>query len=146
MQPRRLPDLVGQHRDQLVEAWVAEAGTDLNIAAIKLSAAQRREYAPDALDQAVAVASGSRINADTRGAAAHGEARAQQGYTIPMLLRETRALHKVLGLFVQEHLSEIAVNHLVSDMVQIYETIDLLAEECAQSFLHVDATKWKRSA
>ena len=148
MEPRRLPDLVGQHRDQLVEAWVAEVGTDLNIAAIRLSAAQRRDYAPELLDQAVAVARGSGIPADTRGAAAHGETRAKQGYTIPMLLRETRALHKVLGLFVQEHLSEIAVNHLVSDMTYIYETIDFLAEESAQSFLQQasDVTRWKKSA
>lgn len=148
LEPRRLPDLVRQHRDQLVEAWVAEVGTDLDIAAIKLSAGQTRDYTAELLDQAVAVARGSDINADTRGAAAHGEARAKQGYTIAMLLRETRALHKVLGLFVLEHLSEIAVNHLVSDMAHIYETIDFLAEECAQSFLEQasDATRWKRSA
>ena len=148
MEPRRLPDLVGQHRDQLVEAWVAEVDADLNIAAVKLSAAQRRDYAPELLDQAIAVARGNDIRADTRGAAAHGEARARQGYTIPMLLRETRALHKVLGLFVQEHLPEIAVNHLVSDMMHIYETIDLLAEESAQSFLEQasDLTRWKKSA
>src|SRR5215467_12704935 len=148
MEPRRLVDLVGQHRDQLVKAWLAEVDTDLHTAAIKLSESQRKDYAPELLDQAAAVARGTDINADTRGAAAHGEARAQQGYTIPMLLRETRALHKVLGLFVQEHLSEIAVNHLVSDMMHIYETIDFLAEESAQSFLQQasDVTRWKKSA
>lgn len=148
VEPRRLADLVGQHRDQLVEAWVAEVGTDLSIAVIKLSDSQRKDYAPELLDQAVAVARGSDINADTRGAAAHGEARAKQGFTIPMLLRETRALHKILGLFVQEHLSEIAVNYLVSDMIRIFETIDLLAEESAQSFLQQSSAvrKWKRTA
>ena len=148
IEPRRLADLVGQHREQLVEAWLAEVVTDLDILAIKLSESQRKHHLPGLLDQALAQAKGSEINADTRGAAAHGEARAKQGYTIPLLLRETRALHKVLGLFVQEHLSEIAVNHLVSDMTRIYETIDLLAEESAQSFLQQASavTKWKRSA
>lgn len=148
VEPRRLADLVGQHRDQLVEAWVAEVGTDLNVAVIKLSDSQRKDYAPELLDQAISVAKGNDINADTRGAAAHGEARAKQGFTIPMLLRETRALHKILGLFVQEHLSEIAVNYLVSDMIRIFETIDLLAEESAQSFLQQSSavSKWKRSA
>jgi len=149
IEPRRLADLVEQHRDRLVKAWLAEVGADLNLATIKLPESLRKEYAPGLLDQAVAAARGSDINADTRGfAAQHGEARARQGYTIPMLLREVRALHKVLGLFVQEHLSEIAVNHLVSDMTRIYQTIDLLVEESAQSFLHQAsaATKGKRSA
>ena len=136
IETRRLADLMGQHRNQLVEAWLAEMGRDLTIAAIKLSESQRKDHVPALLDQALAVAKGKAIIAERRGAAAqHGEARAKQGYTIPMLLREARALHKVLGLFVQEHLSEIAVNHLVSDMTRIYESIDLLAEESAQSFL-----------
>ena len=148
IEPRRLADLVAQYRDQLVKAWLEEVDTDLPTAAIRLSESQRKDYAPELLDQAAAAAKGTDINADTRGAAAHGEARAKQGYTIAMLLRETRALHKVLGLFVQEHLSEIAVNHLVSDMTRIYETIDLQAEESAQSFLQQASvvTKWKRSA
>src|SRR5215472_210291 len=129
----RLADLVRQHRDQLVKAWLAEVGADLNIAAIKLSESQRKDHLPALLDQILAAAKGS---PDSRGAAAqHGEARAKQGYTIPMLLREARALHKVLGLFVQEHQSEIGVNHLVSDMTRIFERVDLLAEEFAQSFL-----------
>jgi ActR/RegA family two-component response regulator len=147
--PRRLADLVEQHRDRLVKAWLAEVSTDLNLAASKLPELPARDYAPELLDQAVAVAKGSDINADTRGAAAqHGEARAKQGYSIRMLLREARALHKVLGMFVQEHLSEIALNYLVSDMTRIYETIDLLAEESAQSFLQQASTvtKAKRSA
>jgi ActR/RegA family two-component response regulator len=137
----RLADLVRQHRDRLVKAWLAEVGTDLNIAAIKLSESQRKDHLPAWLDQILAAAKGS---PESRGAAAqHGEARAKQGYTIPMLLREARALHKVLGLFVQEHQSEIGVNHLVSDMTRIFERIDLLAEESAQSFLEQAPTLMK---
>jgi len=146
--PPRLGDLVRQYRDQLVKAWLAEVGTDLNIAAIKLSEAQRKDHLPALLDQALA-AKGSGAGAESRGAAVqHGQARAKQGYTIPMLLREARALHKVLGLFIQEHQSEIGVNHLVSDMTRIYENIDLLAEESAESFLEQASAvmKWKSSA
>jgi ActR/RegA family two-component response regulator len=149
IRPRRLADLVGQNRDRLVKAWLSQIGTDLHLAAIKLPELQRQNYAAGLLDEAVAVAKGGDINADTHGAAAqHGQARAKQGYTFPMLLREARALHKVLALFVQEHLSEIAVDHLVSDMTRIYDTIDLLAEESAQSFLQQASlvTKEKRSA
>ena len=133
MERARLADLVRQHRDQLVKAWLAELGTDLDIAAIKLSESQRKDHLPALLDQVLAAGKGS---PESRGAAAqHGQARAKQGYTIPMLLREARALHKVLGLFVQEHQSKIAVNHLVSDMTRIFESIDLLGEESAESFL-----------
>lgn len=145
----RLADLVRQHRDQLVKAWLAEVGTDLNIAAIKLSEAQRKDHLPALLDQALTESKGRDARVESRGAAAqHGQARAKQGYTIPMLLREARALHKVLGLFVEEHQFEIAVNHLVSDMTRIYESIDLLAEESAQSFLEQASLvmKWKSSA
>jgi len=149
LEPRRLADLAGQHRDQLVKAWLAEVDTDLPAAAIKLSESQRKDHVPALLDQALTAAKGSDMMAESRLVAAqHGEARAKQGYTIPMLLREARALHKVLGLFVQKHQSEIAVHHLVSDMTRIYETIDLLAEESVQSFLeHASAVMtWKSSA
>ena len=145
----RLADLVRQHRDQLVKAWLAEVGADLTIAAIKLSESQRKDHLPALFDQVLAAAKGSRTSPESHGAAAqHGEARAKQGYTIPMLLREARALHKILGLFVQEHQSELAVNHLVSDMTRLYESIDLLAEESAQSFLEQAPAlmKWKSSA
>jgi len=146
---KRLADLVGQYRDPLVEAWLAEISNDLNFASIKLSASQRKGHLPGLLDQAAAVGKGSDITTDSHGAAVqHGETRAKQGYTIPLLLREARALRKVLGLFVQEHMFEIEVNYLVADMIRIYETIDLLAEESAQSFLQQEsfATAEKRSA
>jgi ActR/RegA family two-component response regulator len=132
---KRLGDFIEQNRDRIVERWLTEVKTDPQLATIRISDADRKNHVPRLLSHAVSVMRGQQPSAEIGAASRqHGTTRARQGYTLPLLLRETTLLRKMVGTFVQEHLPEIVVSYVVSDMTLMYEGFDTLLEDSVQAF------------
>lgn len=139
LQPRlpakRLADLIEQNRDEMVERWLMEVQKDPELARIRISDADRKDHLPRLLNHAVAMMRGQPPDAEIHEASRlHGTTRARQGYTLLLLLRETKLLRRVVGVFIQEHLLEIVLSYVVSDMTCMYEAFDALLEDSVQAF------------
>jgi hypothetical protein len=50
------------------------------------------------------------------------------------LLREAKLLRKVVGVLIQEHLLEIVLSYVVSDVTRMYESFDALLEDSVHAF------------
>jgi hypothetical protein len=69
-----------------------------------------------------------------RNAASHGAERARQGYTIPLLVTETRILNRVIGLVLQENLLSMNLSTLIPDALRVGKYLQALLEESIRAF------------
>lgn len=64
----------------------------------------------------------------------HGENRALQGYTIPMLVIEAGILHTVISQLLLDSMLQIDLSTLVSDVMKIGEHLNALLEQSIRAF------------
>jgi hypothetical protein len=67
-------------------------------------------------------------------AAVHGTDRAHQGYTIPLLLAETRILNRVIAEVLQENLLSMDLSAVIPDSLKMGEYLQALLEESVRAF------------
>ena len=136
IQPRRLPDIIEQHLDTIVEHWLTEVKKDAEISAIRLSDSDRKDHVPRLLQQSLERARGRQLTAeDTDAAQLHGTIRRKQGYTIPLVVREAKILLRLLADCVQQNLLAIQVSYLIPDMVNVWETVVTELEISVKAFV-----------
>jgi hypothetical protein len=64
----------------------------------------------------------------------HGAERAKQGYTIPLLVTETRVLNRVIGDVLQKNLLSMNLSTLIPEALRIGEYLQALLEESIRAF------------
>lgn len=133
---RRLSEIVGQNVPEITENWLDAVAADPELSAIKLKAEDRADHVPRVLEVALELLEGEPIS-ETEASAArdHGVIRRAQGYTIPLLIRETRLLNDTIASCIQENLLSIEISYLIPDLVAIHRTIEALMEESVVAFL-----------
>jgi ActR/RegA family two-component response regulator len=135
IQPRRLPNIIQQHLDSIVEQWLTAVKKDEEISAIQLSDVERQDHVPGLLQQAIGRAHGRQLTAEDDDAAQlHGRIRRKQGYSIPLVVREARMLLRAIADCVQQNLLAIEVSYLIPDMVKIWETVATELEISIKTF------------
>jgi ActR/RegA family two-component response regulator len=142
IQPKRLTEIVSEHRKAITSEWLKLATDDLELGAIEISETERTDHVPRVLDVALKICLGEELGAADRTAARdHGIARRKQGYTIPLLIRETRLLETVLYRCVQKNLLAVMISHLLTDLISVEQTLQILLEESASAFLEGKSTR-----
>ncbi len=71
----------------------------------------------------------------TRSAVQHGEQRHRQGYLLPMLVEDARILERAIFEMLQEHILELELSHLVSDLKLVVDTLQWQLHESTRAFL-----------
>jgi hypothetical protein len=74
-------------------------------------------------------------------AAVHGADRAHQGYTIPLLLAETRILNRVIAEVLQENLLSMDLSAVIPDSLKMGEYLQALLEESVRAFQATNTAK-----
>ena len=139
VESKRLTEIVAAHIPAITEAWLAESRADPMLAAIRISDEARTDHIPRVLDVAFRISRGEEIQEMELSAARdHGIIRRKQGFTIPLLLRETRLLQDVIAKCMQENLLSIEISYLIPDMITVYQTVQKLLEESVIAFLESD--------
>lgn len=133
IKPQRLPALAQENRDQIIEEWHKRVNRDDEIAAIRLTKSERIDCLPQLLEDVVRSA-GNPSESAVHAAARHGATRFQQGFTIPMLVREAKILQDTIGNFAQQNLLAIEISHAIPDLIRIVGTIQLALEESIKAF------------
>lgn len=139
---KRLPQIIVEHKAEIINDWYAQAETIPEIAAVKLSRQERLNNIEDVLEELVregkhtdeAVVSNPALTSS----AMHGLLRREQGYSIPMLLEESRVLHAVISDLIRRHLLEADISYLVPDMITIGDRLHRLGEESVRAYLRQD--------
>jgi ActR/RegA family two-component response regulator len=135
IQPKRLPDIVEQHLDSIVKQWLAAVKNDEEISAISLSDVERQNHIRGLLQHALDRARGKQLTpADTDAAQLHGASRRKQGYSIPLVVRESKMLLRAIADCVQQNLLAIQVSYLIPDMVNVWETVVVELESSIKAF------------
>ena len=136
IQIRRLPDILQEHRREIFSRWLAAVKGDRQVDSTALTEQELTDQLPLLIDEIVIGETGQKLSAKAVNAAQrHGSARFQQGSSIPSMIREARLLHEVISLIVQENLLAVEVSFLITDIMQIGETIQAFLEESIRSFL-----------
>jgi YesN/AraC family two-component response regulator len=136
VEAKRLPQIINENLPSITAEWLKLVKDDLELSKIRISEEQRKDHVPRVLQVAVRISQGEKISASDRSAASdHGIVRRKQGYSVALLIRESRLLQTAISRCVQSHLLAVQISHLISDMISIHETIEILLEESARAFL-----------
>jgi DNA-binding response OmpR family regulator len=133
IKPQRLPALVQENKDQIIAEWLKRINGQDEIAGIRLTESERIDCLPQMLED-ITKSAGNPSESAVPGAAEHGATRSQQGYTIPMLVREAKILQDTIGNFAQQNLLAIEISDVIPDLIRIGGTIELALEESIKAF------------
>ena len=135
IQPSRLPDIIEQQLDPIVKQWLAALKNDPEISAIPISDVERQNHIRGLLQQALDKARGKQLTPeDTDAAQLHGGIRRKQGYSIPLVVRESKLLLRAIADCVQQNLLAIQMSYLIPDMVNVWETVMIELENSIKAF------------
>lgn len=135
--PKRVPDVIEEHKDELIRQWLERVNQNPELMRVSLSEAERKDHVPDLLDEALAHACGHRISANERQRAAerHGTLRYHQGYSVPMLILEAQLLQDVIVNCIRDNFPILELGNLVADMAGISDIITTELLESARAYM-----------
>lgn len=133
---RRLSEIISDNVVAISQDWLELVEKDPEISAIKLTEAERIDHIPRVLEVVLKVSRGEEISqADKTAARDHGVLRRKQGFTVPLMIRESRLLHDAVGRCVQANLLAVQISYLITDLISIHRTKQILLEESISAFL-----------
>src|SRR5436305_9728613 len=93
VESKRLLRILEERIPEITESWLNAVRADPMLAEIAITDEARTDHVPRVLDLAIRLADGEKVSeVDTNAARDHGIVRERQGYTVPLMLRETRLL------------------------------------------------------
>lgn len=133
---KRLSEIISDNVVSISKDWVDLVKKDPDLSAISLTEAERIDHIPRVLEVVLKVSRGEEISeADRSAAREHGLLRRKQGFTVPLLIRESRLLHDATAQCVQSNLLAVQISYLISDLISIHRTKQVLLEESVAAFL-----------
>jgi ActR/RegA family two-component response regulator len=137
VEPRRLSEIISDNVMPISQDWLELVKKDPEISAIHMTDEERIGPIPRVLEVVLKVSRGQEIAESDRAAARdHGVLRRKQGFTVPLLIRESRLLHDAIGRCLQANLLAVQISYLISDLISIHRTKQMLLEESAAAFLN----------
>jgi CheY-like chemotaxis protein len=137
---KRISTVIRENRDEIRQRCLVRHLLNSELSRIPISDRQRIDHIPDFVLQ---IADSIECHPDqlnetiVKAATKHGASRYEQGYTIPMLLVEASILEKMIAGLLQEHLLDIDLSMLISDMHQLAQSISCAAEISIRSYLAI---------
>ena len=145
--PKRLADILEENKPQIIQQWLSAAKQDAKLAAVKLSDQERVDHLAIMTDEMIAKSRGNDISkAGLEAAASHGKTRFEQGYSIPLILREAAILQDVVSRCIQENLLQADISFVIPDMIRIGETLQSLLEESIREYSNAGESTAGRAA
>src|SRR5947209_12240543 len=134
---KRTSALIREQSAEIVQRWLKELQADIRLASIRITNEELIDRLPLLLnDLAKLLETGqTQIPQESLSTAAlHGTERAQRGYTIPLLVTETRVLNRVIGEVLQKNLLAMNLSTLIPEALRIGEYLQALLEESIRAF------------
>jgi ActR/RegA family two-component response regulator len=134
---KRVSQLLREGLVSISREWLTLVKDHPEVAAIKVSDHGRIDHIPQLIEElARRVDSLSNETAQSAKAAAikHGQERARQGYSIPLIVVEMRFLQRVLSMVLQRNLIRMDLSTVIGDMIVVGESLQEQMEFSIRGF------------
>lgn len=146
IETKRLSELISANIVNITQDWLVSVRKDPELSRTRLSDVEYTDHVPRLLEVTLKVSQGKEISeVDRRAARDHGTLRRKQGYTVPLMIRESRLLDEAIATCVRVNLLAVEISHLIMDLIWIQRTKQVLLEESVAAFLAAPAKVKKPS-
>ena len=135
---KRASTLIRENAERIIERWAEDTERDPELKQLRLSRTSRIDHLPGLLQQlANRLDKRPDVNdkREMESARAHGRTRRQQGFSIPLIVAESRILYSIIAGTVQYHLAETDISSIIPDLTLISENLNAMLAESLRSFL-----------
>jgi hypothetical protein len=139
--------ILEQQLGSMIEEWKRRVSLVPDLTNILLSDADRTGHLPGLFDEVISRLLGKRDAEPpvSIAARAHGRRRFAQGYSVAMLVEESRILEVTTFHTLQRHQRELDRNQVLPDVVIIADEADRQLEETVVGFMAARAAAWRLS-
>ena len=133
--------ILEQELDSMIREWNRQVGLVPRLTSILLSDADRTDHLPTLFDGVLCRLRGNRATEPpvSIAAGAHGRLRFAQGYSVAMLVEESRLLEVTTFGALQRHAGDLDRNQVLPDVVIIADEVDRQLEETVVGFMVAQA-------
>ena len=138
-------DILERELESVITNWLSRVEREPDLRCIPLSFKDRTGHLPALLHEVIArlrLDSGTKAPL-SKAAAAHGELRRKQGYTVAMAVQESRLLQVTIFSTLQKNANSLEFGLLLPDVVTIADEVDAQLKEQMLRFMAADAAKGK---
>jgi ActR/RegA family two-component response regulator len=135
---KRVSTLIRENAEAIIERWAEETEHDQELKQRHLSRESRIDHLPGVLRQlANRLDKNPDINdkQEMESAWEHGRTRRLQGYSIPLILAESRILYSTIAHTVQGNLAEMDISSIIPDLILTSENLNAMLAESLRSFM-----------
>jgi DNA-binding response OmpR family regulator len=133
----RVASILERDADITIANWLSAVKSDEELSRIRLSDDQRTGHLPKLireLVQRLRVPRSLGTNQASRGAVLHGKVRRSQGYSIPMIVEESRILQVSIFNTLHNNLRSVDFSLLLIDVMTIADEVDSQLKQTIVSF------------
>jgi len=136
-------DIIERELQSVTVDWLARVEQEPDLKSIPLSFEDRTGHLPQLLHDVIARL---RLDAATKApiskaAAHHGDLRRKQGYTVAMVVEESRLLQVTIFSTLNKNTHNLEFSKLLPDVVTIADEVDAQLKEQMLRFMAADAAK-----
>jgi len=139
----RVATILEREALSMISEWLSRVERDDELNSIALNHQQRTGHLPQLLRELVyrlRVPRELGTKQASAGAVLHGKVRQSQGYSVPMIIEESRILQVSIFHTLQVNLREVDFSLLLIDVMTIAEEVDLQLKQTIISFTNVTAS------
>ena len=137
MQAESVASILERDTDLTIQNWLELVDRDAELTCVPLNSLERTGHLPKLLRDVVL-----RLRLDTGMAAPisiaardHGDMRREQGYTVPMVVEESRILQISIFRTLQRNLRSVDFSKVLLDVVTIADEVDSQLKQALSSFV-----------
>jgi ActR/RegA family two-component response regulator len=138
----RVANILERDSQLTIANWLARVGRETELTAVPLDDQERTGHLPkliDALVTRLRVPLQLGTKAVSEAAVLHGRVRRSQGYTVPMLIEESRVLQVSIFETLQNNLTTVDFSLLLLDVMTIADEVDSQLKQTITSFMQQTA-------
>jgi hypothetical protein len=134
-------DILEREIQTLIGEWLTRVEKEPDLMSIPMNREDRTGHLPHLINDVI---SRLRLEAGTKApiskaAAQHGDLRRKQGYTVAMMVEESRLLQVSIFTTLHNNVTQLEFNTLLPDVVTIADEVDAQLKEQMLRFMAADA-------
>jgi hypothetical protein len=136
-------DILEREIHSLIEEWLIRVEKESDLTHIPLNHDERTGHLPHLIHDVI---NRLRLDAGTKApiskaAADHGDLRRKQGYTVAMMVEESRLLQVSIFTTLHQNVTQLEFSTLLPDVVTIADEVDAQLKEQMLRFMAADAAE-----
>ena len=136
-------DILERELQPLIEAWLARVEKESDLTRVALTHDERTGHLPHLINDVI-----TRLRLDvgtkapiSKAAADHGNLRCKQGYTVSMMVEESRLLQFSIFTTLHQNVKLLEFSTLLPDVVTIADEVDAQLKEQMLRFMAAEAAE-----